>query len=88
MLEHLQEREVALRRSPCDRAHACAEAGPTPGRICIKRKPSDLIAWVLDEAQHCQHVFDMRRIEELEATKLHKRNVAADKLDLQRAAVV
>jgi hypothetical protein len=57
---------------------ACAEEGPTPN--LHQAEASDLIAWVLDEAQHCEDVLNMCRVEKFESTKLHERHVATDYL--------
>jgi len=43
------------------------------------------IARVLDPAQDSQNILDMGRIEELEATELDERDIAARQLDLERA---
>jgi hypothetical protein len=59
-----------------------------PGQQLQHAEGGDAIPWVLGEAQHGQHVLDMRGIEELQPAELDERNVAARQLDLQRAAVV
>ena len=87
-MEHLQGLETVLRRSPCASSTRLRRSRSYSRQNLHQTETSDLIAWVLDKAQHCQHVFDVRSIKELEATELHKRNIAADKLDLQRPAVV
>ncbi len=51
-------------------------------------KPRHLVARVLGPAQDCQHVLDVRGLEELQAAVLDERNVAPGELDLERVAVV
>ena len=51
-------------------------------------KSRDAVARVLDEAEHRQHILDMRGIEKLEPAELHERDISPGQFDLQRATVM
>src|SRR5690606_7479821 len=53
---------------------------------CAKRR--DRVAPVRGPAQHREQVLDVRRLEELQATVLDERNVAAHEFDLERGTVM
>ena len=51
-------------------------------------KSGDQVSRVLNPAQHAQHVLDMGRFKELQATVFDKRDAAAREFDLKLIAVV
>ena len=76
----------AARRAP-------SSSAPARGRADARQQlqhaeAGDAVARVLGEAQHREHVLDVRGVEELQAAELHERDVAPRQLDLERAAVV
>src|SRR5205085_11382972 len=74
LVSHVIERPLGRDRTDSrDQVHQ-AEAGNAVSRI-------------LDEAQQCQHVLDVRGIEELETAELDEGDVAPDQLDFQWTAV-
>jgi hypothetical protein len=50
-------------------------------------KAGNAVTRIFHETQQRKQVFYMRRFEIFQATELNKRNIAARKLDLQRAAM-
>ena len=55
----------------------------------LKRtKPAHFVERVFQDSEERQQVLDVGRLDELEATVFHKRNVAASQLDFQQIAVM
>src|SRR5947207_8826652 len=61
--------------------------GTNSGNQVHQAEAGNAVSRVLDEAQQCQHVLDVRGIEELETAELDEGDVAPDQLDFQRTAV-
>ena len=70
------------------RAAAPAVAGPMPGHQLQHAEAGDAVARVFDQAQHRQHVLDVRGLEEFQPAEFHEGNVAPGQFDFQRRAVV
>ena len=85
------ERRAGLRpgrrRRPAPRAAGRARRADT--RDELQRAQSGALAVrVGGEAQHREHVLDVRRVEELQAAVLDERDVAPRQLELERVAVL
>src|SRR5262249_18406850 len=68
--------------------HTLRKTRPDAGNKKHQAESGHPVAWVLDEAQESEDVFDMRRVEESQATEFHERDVAAGKLHLERPTVM
>jgi hypothetical protein len=68
--------------------HALRRARTDAGQDLHQAEARDLVEGVLHETQHCQDVFDMCGIQELQSTKLDEGNVPARQLNLQCGAVM
>src|SRR6266581_6657174 len=67
---------------------ALRRRGPNAGNKMHQPKSRDAVARVLDEAEHRQHILDMRGIEKFEPAELHERDISPGQFDLERAAVM
>ena len=77
MRSFLHAVEDALRRRRTDARHELQEA-----------EAGDAVARVFGKAQQRQQILDVRGVEELQTTELHKGNVALGELDLERARMM